>query len=338
MDVAVGTLFGTVNLVTILIFAGAFIAVAALAVAAFGTANSDGRRIRGRLGKIRARAIAKGGDAEVAQLRRSFQDSAIPSLDKLIKKMVPTTAQLRRRLARTGKRISLGEYLLTNLLVGAAVATAVWLFASAPPAVALLVGIAVGVGLPYLAIGRMAATRMTRFLKLFPDAIDLIVRGLKSGLPATESITLVGQEILDPVGSEFRHVTDSMKLGQPLETALAEAAGRIPLTDFQFFVISLSVQKETGGNLTETLENLSNLLRRRQQMKMKIRAMSSEARASAYIIGALPFILGTIIYVLNPEYASQLFTDPRGRLMVAVGLAWLSIGAGVMAKMVRFEI
>jgi tight adherence protein B len=184
----------------------------------------------------------------------------------------------------------------------------------------------------------MATSRMARFLKLFPDAIDLIVRGLKSGLPATESITLVGTEIPDPVGGEFRHVTDSMKLGQPLEVALAEAAARLPLADFQFFVISLSVQKETGGNLTETLENLSNLLRRRQQMKMKIRAMSSEARASAYIIGSLPFILGTIIYMLNPEYAGTLFHDPRGKFMVGVGLAWLSIGAGIMAKMVRFEI
>ncbi len=140
------------------------------------------------------------------------------------------------------------------------------------------------------------------------------------------------------MGSEFRHIADAMKLGQPLEVALSEAAQRIPLTDFHFFVISLSVQKETGGNLTETLENLSNLLRRRQQMKLKIRAMSGEAKASAYIIGSLPFILGTIIYMMNPEYTSQLFTDPRGRIMVGVGLAWLSIGAVIMAKMVSFEI
>jgi len=337
MDLTVASAVGTINLVTVLIFLGAFIAMALLAVAVMGT-DPEARRIRGRLGRVHDRALAKGGDPEVAQLRRSFQDSAIPTLDRLIKRIVPPPAQLRRKLARTGKRISLGEYLLTNLLVGAAVATTAHFFASAPPLLALLVGVTLGIGIPYLAIGRMASNRMTRFLKLFPDAIDLIVRGLKSGLPATESITLVGQEIPDPVGSEFRHVTDSMKLGQPLETALAEAAGRIPLTDFQFFVISLSVQKETGGNLTETLENLSNLLRRRQQMKMKIRAMSSEARASAYIIGALPFIIGTIISLLNPEYTSELFTDPRGRIMVWIGLAWLAIGAGVMAKMVRFEI
>ena len=282
--------------------------------------------------------MSSGGDVDVAQLRRNFQDSTIPTLDRLLKRFVPPPAQLRRKLARTGRRISLGEYFLTNLIVGATVAGLAITLISAPPAVAILGGFAVGTGLPYFVIGRMATMRMTKFLKQFPDAIDLIVRGLKSGLPAAESITLVGQEVPDPVGSEFRHVTDSVKLGQPLEVALAETATRIPLTDFQFFVITLSVQKETGGNLTETLENLSNLLRRRHQMKLKVRAMSSEASASGYIIGSLPFIIGGVIYMLNPEYVGLLFTDPRGHIMLGVGLVWLAIGGFVMAKMASFEI
>lgn len=337
MDITVGTPFGTVNLVTLLIFLGVFITLTALAMAFFA-GNPNEKRTRGRLQKIRIHAAEKMGEEEVAQLRRSFQDSAIPGLDKLLKRIVPPPAQLRRKLSRTGRRISLGEYFLTNLLVAAVVGSLAHFFASAPAALSLLVGLTAGIGIPYFVIGRMAANRITNFLRLFPDAIDLIVRGLKSGLPASESITLVGQEIPDPVGVEFRRITDSVKLGQPMEVALAEAAGRIPANDFHFFVISLSVQKETGGNLTETLENLSNLLRRRQQMKLKIRAMSSEARASAYIIGSLPFAIGLIIYLLNPEYTSQLFIDPRGRVMVGLGLVWLSIGAAIMAKMVRFEI
>ena len=332
------TSFGPISPFIVLIFLGVFTAIAALGAALLNAGNRSGRRTQGRLGKIRERAAPKGGSEEVAQLKRSFRDSTIPAFDRLIKRIVPSTAQLRRKLSRTGRRISLGEYLLTNVLVCAVVAMAAKTFLSAPPIIAVMGGIPLGVGLPYFFITRMAANRLTRFLKMFPDALDLIVRGLKSGLPATESITLVGHEVPDPVGSEFRHIADAMKLGQPLEVALSEAAQRIPLTDFQFFVISLSVQKETGGNLTETLENLSNLLRRRQQMKLKIRAMSGEAKASAYIIGSLPFILGTIIYMMNPEYTSQLFTDPRGRIMVGVGLCWLSIGAGIMAKMVSFEI
>ena len=337
MDIAVTTPFGTINLFTVLIFFGAFITVAALSIAFFASDPAEKRR-RGRIQKIRLQAAEKIGEEEVGQLRRSFQDSAIPGLDKFLKRIVPPPAQLRRKLSRTGRRISLGEYFLTNLLVAAVVASLAHFFASAPAVLSLLVGITAGIGIPYFAIGRMAAKRITNFLKLFPDAIDLIVRGLKSGLPASESITLVGQEIPDPVGIEFRRITDSVKLGQPMEVALTEAAGRIPANDFHFFVISLSVQKETGGNLTETLENLSNLLRRRQQMKLKIRAMSSEARASAYIIGSLPFAIGLIIYLMNPEYTSQLFLDPRGRVMVGVGLVWLTIGAAIMAKMVRFEI
>lgn len=337
MDISVATPLGTANLVTILIFLGAFITIAALAVAFFAN-NPNEKRTRNRLQKIRLNVAKKIGGEEVAQLRRSFQDSTIPGLDKLLKRIVPPPAQLRRKLSRTGRRISLGEYFLTNLLVAAVVGTLAHLFASAPLILSLLIGVTAGIGIPYFVVGRMAAKRIVNFLKLFPDAIDLIVRGLKSGLPASESITLVGQEIPDPVGVEFRRITDSMKLGQPLEAALSEAATRIPANDFHFFVISLSVQKETGGNLTETLENLSNLLRRRQQMKLKIRAMSSEARASAYIIGSLPFVIGMIIYLMNPEYTSQLFLDPRGRVMVGVGLIWLSIGAGIMAKMVRFDI
>jgi tight adherence protein B len=326
------------NPIVFVIFAGTFLTLAVLALALFGGIGKADKKMRGRLQGMRTRSLGHGGDEQVAQLRRNMSDSSFAAFDRLLKKIVPPPAQLRRKLARTGKQISLGNYLLTCVLVGLAMATAVRAFVDMPFAVAALAGIAAGAGLPYFAIGRMAARRFARFLKLFPDAIDLIVRGLKSGLPAAESITLVGQEVEDPVGSEFRLVTDSMKLGQPLETALVDAAQRIPLTDFQFFVISLSVQKETGGNLTETLENLSNLLRRRQQMKLKIRAMSSEARASAYIIGSLPFVLGTIIYMLNPEYVSQLFVDPRGHVMIGVGLGWLSIGVLTMAKMVRFEI
>ncbi|MGB8273910.1 MAG: type II secretion system F family protein [Alphaproteobacteria bacterium] len=329
---------GPVEVVTLLLFAGIFATMALLAIALLGSVSGADKRIRRRMEKVRARAVPGGGDEQMAQLRRNMSDSSFLTIDRLLKKIVPPPAQLRRKLARTGRRISLGEYFLACFLVGGAAATLIGSFMQAPLAVSILAGIAIGVGIPYFVIGRMASKRMAKFLKLFPDAIDLIVRGLKSGLPATESVTLVGQEVDDPVGKEFRIVTDSMKFGQPLEAALVDTAQRIPLTDFQFFVITLSVQKETGGNLTETLDNLSNLLRKRQMMKMKIRAMSSEARASAYIIGALPFILGTIIYVLNPEYTSQLFLDPRGRVMVGVGLGWLSIGAAVMAKMVRFEI
>lgn len=142
----------------------------------------------------------------------------------------------------------------------------------------------------------------------------------------------------DPVGIEFRRITNSVKLGQTLEEALWDASRRLDTPDFKFFVISLSVQRETGGNLAETLHNLGDILRKRQQLKLKIKAMSSEARASAYIIGSLPFIMLGILMMINRKYVMVLFTDPRGLIFVGVGLLLIGLGALIMSKMVKFEI
>jgi tight adherence protein B len=179
---------------------------------------------------------------------------------------------------------------------------------------------------------------VTTFTKNFPDAIDLLVRGLRSGLPITETLGVVANEIPGPVGVEFRAVSDKMKIGRTMDVALQETADRLGTPEFQFFVITLQIQRETGGNLAETLSNLSEVLRKRQQMKLKIKAMSSESKASAYIIGALPFIVFFLIMQINPSYMGQFFTDQR---LIGVGLGgmvWMGIGAFVMRQMINFEI
>ena len=165
-----------------------------------------------------------------------------------------------------------------------------------------------------------------------------MVRGLRSGLPVTECIKAVGREVPDPVGGEFRRITDEIKFGSKVNEAMWSAAHRLDMAEFKFFVVSLSVQQETGGNLAETLANLSEILRRRKQMRLKIKAMSSEAKASAMILGSLPFVMFCIIYLMNPGYESVLFTDPRGKIMLAVGLGAMGSGILVMSRMVRFEI
>ena len=171
-----------------------------------------------------------------------------------------------------------------------------------------------------------------------PEAIDLMVRGLKSGLPVTESIGTVAREMQQPLATEFRRVTDGVRFGRGLEEVMWEAARRLDIPEFNFFVISLSIQRETGGNLAETLTNLSDILRRRRQMRQKIKAMSSEAKASAYILGSLPFAMFGIVYCVNPGYASMLFTDPRGLFMLGGGLVSLGIAVLVIVKLIRFEI
>ena len=191
---------------------------------------------------------------------------------------------------------------------------------------------------PHMLVKFLIGRRMKAFTAEFPQAIDLIVRGLKSGLPVPASIRTVASEIRPPVGTEFGIVSDRLRIGQTLEEALQLAATRIPTPEFNFFVTSLGVQRETGGNLAETLENLSTVLRERRQMKLKIKAMSSEAKASALILGSLPFVMFGIMLCINPGYVLQLFDDPRGLMMVAFGFGCLGVGTLVMAKMVRFEI
>ena len=165
-----------------------------------------------------------------------------------------------------------------------------------------------------------------------------MVRGLRSGLPITETLGVVASEIPGPVGIEFRMVADKMKIGRTMEAALQETADRLGTPEFQFFVITLAIQRETGGNLAETLSNLADVLRKRAQMKLKIRAMSSESKASAWIVGSLPFIVFGLVWFINPHYMGGFFVDQRLIVAGLGGLVWMSIGAFIMAKMVNFEI
>src|SRR4051795_11721923 len=161
---------------------------------------------------------------------------------------------------------------------------------------------------------------------------------LRSGLPITETLGIVAGEIPGPVGVEFRMVSDKMKIGRTMEAALQDTADRMGTAEFQFFVITLAIQRETGGNLAETLSNLSDVLRKRAQMKLKIRAMSSESKASAYIVGSLPFVVFGLVMMINPHYMQGFFSDQRLEVAGIGGMIWMGIGVLIMAKMVNFEI
>jgi tight adherence protein B len=208
----------------------------------------------------------------------------------------------------------------------------------APMILSLMLGLFFGVGGPHFVIGRLIKRRINKFNINFPDAIELMVRGLRSGLPITETLGIVASEIKGPVGIEFRMVVDKMKIGRTMEAALQDTADRLGTAEFQFFVITLAIQRETGGNLAETLSNLADVLRKRAQMKLKIRAMSSESKASAYIVGSLPFVVFTLVWMINPNYMSGFFTDQRLMVAGVGGMIWMGIGAAIMAKMVNFEI
>src|SRR4051812_47628628 len=275
------------------------------------------------------------GNAQ-AQIRKLMAQRA-SRIEGFASSLIPKPALLRKRLEMTGKEISLGKYAMVCIGIAALIASALML-RGAPLLLSVLLGMFFGIGGPHFIIGKMILRRIKKFNSNFPDAIELMVRGLRSGLPITETLGIVAQEITGPVGLEFRMVADKMKIGRTMESALQDTADRLATAEFQFFVITLAIQRETGGNLAETLSNLADVLRKRAQMKLKIRAMSSESKASAYIVGSLPFIVFTLVWMINPHYMAGFFSDQRLEVAGIGGMIWMGIGAMIMAKMVNFEI
>jgi tight adherence protein B len=297
---------------------------------------SAGKSVKRRIELIKERhgdTIA--GNAQ-AQIRKLFAQRA-NRIESFASTLIPKPALLRKRLEMTGKNISLARYAMVCLGVTVFIIIAL-MFRGAPFILSLLVGVFFGIGGPHFIIGKMINRRLGKFNNNFPDAIELMVRGLRSGLPITETLGVVATEIPGPVGIEFRMVADKMKIGRTMEAALQDTADRLGTPEFQFFVITLAIQRETGGNLAETLSNLADVLRKRAQMKLKIRAMSSESKASAYIVGSLPFVVFTLVWLINPHYMAGFATDQRLTVAGIGGMVWMGIGAFIMAKMVNFEV
>jgi tight adherence protein B len=319
----------------LLIMAGGIFGVLVLLIMALGGPNA-GKAQNRRLEAVRERHSKSTEVAAQAQLKRILA-SRQTKMDGMLQQMIPNPALLRLRLEKTGKPWSLPQYVATSL--GLAVVVSLLLFLKgAPTMLSVSLGLFAGIGLPHIVVSKLIKRRIAKFTSKFPDAIDLMVRGLRSGLPISETIGIVAEEVKGPVASEFQSVSDKMKIGRSMEAALQETAERLGTPEFQFFVITLAIQRETGGNLAETLSNLSDVLRKRAAMKLKIRAMSSESKASAWIVGSLPFIVFGLIWFINGNYMQKFFVDQRLIIAGVGGLVWMGIGVFIMAKMVNFEI
>jgi tight adherence protein B len=199
------------------------------------------------------------------------------------------------------------------------------------------IAFAAGFGLPRWLLGYLKKRREAAFLKALPDAVDVIVRGIKAGLPLFESLKVVASDSPEPLKSEFKAIIETQTIGMPLGDACARLYESMPLPEANFFGIVVSIQQKSGGNLSEALGNLSRVLRDRKKMKEKIKAMSMEAKASASIIGALPPTVMTLVYITAPDYISLLWTHPTGQLMLVACVLWMSIGVFVMKKMINFD-
>ncbi|KUO54471.1 MAG: pilus assembly protein TadB [Sphingomonadales bacterium BRH_c42] len=296
---------------------------------------SAGRESHRRLQAVRYRH-SESTDAKVeSQLKKAIA-ARKPKMHKVAGSGSRIEA-LATRLNRSGKKWTLSQYLYASLGVGAFVTVVLFLRTGAL-LLSLGVGVLVGAGLPHMVLNYFINKRTNSFTSKFPDGIELLVRGLRSGLPVTETLGVVAQEVPGPVGEEFKSIVERIKIGRTMEEALQETGDRLGIPEFNFFTITLAIQRETGGNLAETLSNLADVLRKRAQMKLKIKAMSSESKASAYIVGSLPFIVFFMIIWINPSYMDGFFTDDRLIVAGLGGLVWMSIGGFIMAKMVSFEI
>jgi len=320
---------------------GAFVAVAlaAIGIYAFIAFQVGPRaRFKRRLAFVTGSRPAGAGDrsGQDGTRRREMQDK-LKEMEEGHRAKKRRRHQIRDEIRQAGLTFSVRQYAIGSAVLGL-VGLIGMLVAGFNILGSLLVGVALGLGGPKLYLRHMRGRRLKAFTSQFADAIDVIVRGIQSGLPVGECLGIIGRESSEPVAGEFRQIVENMQIGLTLEEALNRAQDRIHSQDLRFFAIVLQIQAQTGGNLAETLENLSKVLRDRKKMKDKVKAMASEANASAAIIGSLPFVVCGLLVLVNPAYVGLLFTDDIGKILVVIGLAWMGMGVMVMRQMINFEI
>jgi tight adherence protein B len=299
-------------------------------------------RARVRFKKRLAAVSMAGGGAGHAKIGKKGQQRRLLIQGKLDeieedRKKVDARVTLAKRLEMAGVSSTVKQFYIISIVVGVVIAVGV-LALRIGPVPALLGGIGIGFGGPRMALSYMTSKRRGKFVEKFADAVDIIVRGIRSGLPLGECLSIIGRESPEPLAEEFLNITEGMRIGLTMNESMERAAERIGVPEFRFFTIVLSIQQETGGNLAETLTNLSSILRARKAMKNKVKAMSSEARTTAMIIGALPFGMAIILFLTSPEYIAVLFASSTGHLMMVGGVVSMSIGTAIMSKMIAFKI
>lgn len=315
--------------------------LAAIAVAGIGwvlaglkKSPADKRVARMSSSNSRTKRTARDLETESGNRRKQVEDT----LSELERRQKEKKAKLtlRLRLDRAGLKTTEKTFYIYSAVLGFFV-VGISLFFGMPPAASLLGGFAAGFGMPRWIVTFLIKRRQTAFTEEFANSVDVIVRGIKSGLPVNDCLRIVATESTEPVRGEFAELVESLKLGISLDQALSRIFERMPLAEVNFFMIVMVIQQQTGGNLSEALGNLSKVLRDRKKMRGKIQAMSQEAKSSAAIIGALPPGVMIMITMSSPEYMSLLYTTTTGNLIIMGGLAWMLIGVLVMRKMINFQ-
>ena len=292
-----------------------------------------------RKAEHRRAAVAKSEPAarQADKTQRSRREQVEGSLKDLeARRQKEKKIPLGSRLTQAGLTWTVKKFMMISGVL-AAVSFAIAMLAGGGLLAAVGLAFAAGFGLPRWSLSYLKTRREKAFLKALPDAVDVIVRGIKAGLPLFESIKVVASDAPEPLKGEFLAIIETQAIGMPLGDACARLFERMPVPEANFFGIVIAIQQKSGGNLSEALGNLSKVLRDRKKMAEKIQAMSMEAKASAGIIGSLPPIVMLLVYLSTPEYISLLWTHPTGQLMLVGCVVWMSIGIFVMKKMINFD-
>lgn len=294
-----------------------------------------GKRVAAVTRNVSARAASARGESDSASRRRKQVEASLKEAERK-QRQANAKPTLTALLQQADWSMESRSFIIMTALLGVG-AVFLFLLMGYEIYVALGAGAVAGVGFPRWFLMLSVSRRKKAFLREFANAIDVIVRGVKSGLPLNECLKIIAAETPDPVGPEFRSIVEGLKVGVTLEEGLRRMYQRMPLAEVNFFQIVLVIQQKTGGNLAEALSNLSAVLRDRKRLQGKIQALSSEAKASAGIIGSLPFIVGLLVYLTSPDYIVLLFTERVGNFVLLCSLIWMSMGIFVMKKMINFK-
>jgi tight adherence protein B len=287
--------------------------------------------------KKRQDALKKGSEKSFAVVDRNARRKQVAdSLKELEEKNARKKISLQSKINQAGLAFTSRQFIIFSTLGGLALGAVIYATSRSPlmGGGAAIIGV---LGFPNFTLSFLRQRRFKKFINEFPNAIDVIVRGVRAGLPLGDCVRIVAGESAEPVRTEFRMMVESQALGLTLSEAVERSVERIPITEVNFFAIVIAIQAKAGGNLSEALGNLSRVLRERKKMKGKIGAMSMEAKASAAIIGCIPFAVTGMLYASSPAYISLLWTTSHGRIIAGIGLFWMAIGTAVMKKMVSFD-
>lgn len=299
--------------------------------------NRQDKRVKSIQGvKTRTRGIDIGQAriADAAKRRQNMQKT----LQDLEKQNAASRKKksLKEQFKQAGWKTSVQKFILIGVVLGFVAAGGA--FVMGAPLVAVgAIWFVVTLGAPRWWLARVIKNRQKAFLEEFPNSVDVIVRGIKAGLPLNDCMAIVSAESKEPVAGEFKKVLETQQMGVPMTEAVMKLYENVPLTETNFFGIVIAIQQQAGGNLSEALGNLSGVLRDRKKMKAKIQAMSAEAKASGMIIGALPVIVGVLVYLTTPDYIMVLFSHPTGNLILLGSAVWMGIGIMIMKNMINFD-